>query len=376
MSEKRILIASLLKPVNDTRMYEKIGLSLAKLQQAQVHICGFQAPLPTDAPGNVVFHPVFNFKRLSLGRVTAQLKYLKLLFQVKPQLIICSTHEFLIVSSLYSFYNRCLIIYDVQENYMLNLKAQHHYSTLAKHSIATLLRTIEKVTAPAIAHFLLAEKSYAQELPFIDNRYTILENKYKKEELVPVTTPVKVTTRKLRLLYSGTIAAIYGVFEAITLADALYKLRPDTHLTIIGFCPQESVLKKVKAIIQNKPYITLIGGDKLVPHQQIIDEVKKSNLGLLPYQPNKSTFRCIPTKLYEYAALGLPMLAQNNPLWLTLLQQYKAGFTINFKKVDPQALLQKLQQQEFYPVGVPSDVFWETEEQKLLQVISSLLSKV
>ncbi|MCC9138625.1 glycosyltransferase [Pontibacter silvestris] len=372
MSEKRILLASLLKPVNDTRMYEKLGLSLAKLKRVQVHICGYKAPVPTNAPDNVIFHPAFHFKRLSPGRIKAQYTFFKLLLKVKPEIIICSTHEFLIVSCIFKLKKHCNIIYDVQENYSLNLKSQHNYTTIVKHTLAALLRTIEKVTAPGIAHFILAERSYAQELSFLDNKYTIIENKYKAQALSPAT-PVQPDLNNLRLLFSGTISEVYGIFEAITFADALYQVNPETHLTIIGYCPLRSTLQKVKKLIQHKPYISLIGGDVLVPHQQILDQIRKSNLGILPYQPNKSTFRCIPTKLYEYAALGLPMLVQNNPLWQSLISKFKAGLVVDFRQVDIQALLQELQQQQFYTAGTPNDALWESEEIKLLQVVSNFI---
>src|SRR5437660_1638590 len=100
MRKTRILIASLLKPVNDTRMYEKMGRSLAKLPDTEIHICGYQSPLP-DCP-EIHFHPLFHFKRLSFNRLAAQGKYYQLLLKVKPDAIIVNTYELLLVSLTYS----------------------------------------------------------------------------------------------------------------------------------------------------------------------------------------------------------------------------------------------------------------------------------
>lgn len=371
MSEKRILLASLLKPINDSRMYEKLGLSLSKLPRASIFIAGYQAPVPLNAPANISFHPVFSFRRLSLGRARAQLLFWKLLLQVKPHVVIVTTHELLLISSLYKFIYRCKLTYDIQENYTLNLKAQNSYRPGVKHVLAAGVGSIEKLTAPAIDHFLVAEKSYLQELTFLENKYTLLENKYKPgiNYTIPVTPVKLLPLQPLKLLYSGTISEVYGIFEAIRLTERLHNLNRQVSLTIIGYCAQDHVLDKLRKELQNKPYIKLVGGDSLVPHQQIVQEITQSHVGLLPYQPNKSTFSCIPTKLYEYMAHALPMVVQYNPRWDQMLQEQQAGFSIDFQQPDPELILKDLIQRTYYAGGVPAGAFWNQEEAKLLALL-------
>ncbi|MCC9167611.1 glycosyltransferase [Pontibacter harenae] len=374
MSEKRILIASLLKPINDTRMYEKMGLSLSKLPHTHIHVAGFDAPAPTSAPANIFFHPVFNFKRLGFGRAQAQVTFYRLLKQLKPHLIIVGTHELLLTSYLYARSSKCKLVYDIQENYTLNLKEQNNYKPLAKRVLARGVGSIEKFVVPSVDHFLVAEKSYLQELTFLGNKYTLLENKYKAAtNYTPPSTPVAVNPAAIKLLYSGTIAEIYGIFEAVEFASALHKVHAGITLTIIGYCARSSTLQHLKQLIQDKNYITLIGGDKLVPHQQILEQIQHSDVGLLPYQPNPSTFRCIPTKLYEYMAHALPLVVQQNPLWHNMVKRYQAGVSINFRQADAKEMLNQLEQQVFYKAGISNDLYWQSEEDKLLPIVASLL---
>lgn len=376
MSEKRILIASLLKPVNDTRMYEKLGLSLSKLPGSEIHICGYVAPVPAPAPDNISFHPLFHFKRLSVGRFTAQLNYYRLLKSVKPDLVIACTHELLLPSFLYCRKYKAALVYDVRENYALNLRSQHNYNKALKQLLALGVETIEKFVAPGVDHFILAEKCYASELNFMRNRYTIIENKYKKQESYTCPdTPVTLKDKPAKLLYSGTISAEYGILEAIALADALYTLDRQTTLTIIGYCANSETWQKVQQHTKGKSYIKVIGGRELVPHTEIIKEMLRCNVGLLPYLPNKSTFSCIPTKLYEYMAHGLVILITQNPIWQAIVQQHQAGIPVNFQTVEPEALMAQLRQQQFYTYGIPDTIFWEQEEIKLFEVINRLSKK-
>ncbi|WP_162426215.1 glycosyltransferase family protein [Pontibacter pudoricolor] len=374
MSEKRILLASLLKPVNDTRMYGKLGLSLCKLPDTRVHIAGFTAPAPAYLPANMQLHPIFSFKRLSIGRLSAQQKFWSLLQTIKPDLLIVGTHELLLPAWLFARNYKCRLIYDIRENYSLNLTSQDAYNPILKRVLATGVETIEKLTAPTIDHFFLAEQSYARELTFLSNRYTVLENKYKPAVNYSLpTTPVRVNTETIKLLYSGTIAGIYGIFEAIKLTEQLHLLNLNVTLTIIGYCAHTPTLQKLKQTIAGKPYITLIGGAHLIPHPEILQAIASHNVGLLPYQPNPSTFRCIPTKLYEYMAYGLPILIQQNPVWENLLTKADAGLTIDFKNYNPKNLLQALYKSSFYRPGIPTAIFWKSEEEKLLQVVGNIL---
>jgi hypothetical protein len=178
----------------------------------------------------------------------------------------------------------------------------------------------------------------------------------------------------LRLLYSGTIAKEYGIFEALRFAEQLQKVYPATRLTIIGYCANASTWNSILKATQDKEFIELIGGQQLVPHQQLLEQVRRSHIGLLPYRPNLSTFRCIPTKLYEYMANALPILVQENPLWQTLVEENGAGLSIDFSQPYTAGLYTLLRQKEFYAAGIPADISWETEENKLIQVIENLLS--
>lgn len=375
MSEKRILISSILKPVNDTRMFEKLALSLHRMPRVSLHIVGYAAPLPEPVPANIFFYPLFHFKRLSFERVAAQVKYLKKLLQVKPDIIVSSTHELLLISWLYCQFHTCKLVYDIRENYGLNLRSQDNYQPALKKLLSFGVERAERLTASAVSHFLVAERSYVQELPFLEDRFTVVENKYKPHpQYKAPATPVRLPGGATKLLYSGTIATLYGIFEAIALTDKLFKLNPGISLTIIGYCANGPTLKKLKAEISGKPYIKLIGGDRLVPHREILGQMALSDLGLLPYVPNQSTFRCMPTKLFEYMAHGLPMLLQANPYWAPAVEQHDAGFFIDYPTADPERLLEDLQQRIFYTKGIPSTVFWNSEEEKLLQVFNDLLA--
>ena len=96
---KRIVIASVLKPVDDTRMSEKIGCSLAEAGH-EVHICGFSTLAKNQS--KAFWHPLSHFSRISLQRLMAPFVLYRKIKELKPELLIITTHALLTVALLLS----------------------------------------------------------------------------------------------------------------------------------------------------------------------------------------------------------------------------------------------------------------------------------
>ncbi|ALD22629.1 hypothetical protein AM218_06650 [Hymenobacter sp. DG25A] len=359
-------------------MYEKFGRTLAQRPAMQVNVAGRAAHTPADAPSNLHTHVLLASTRLSFARLKAQGRYWRLLQQLQPDLCVVHAPELLPLTLLWQALgpNR-RFLYDVRENYALNIRTQRVYPAWLRGLLAAGVRGLETLAARYAARLILAERSYAEELPFArPEQTTVLENKYQPlGAVLPRVTPVKLAPgQPLELLYTGTISELNGVFDAIAFATSLRTVWPEAHLTIIGYCQQPEVLQRLQAAVAaTAGAVTLVGGATPVPHAQIVEAISRSQVGLLPYQPHPSSWRCIPTKLFEYLALGLPVVIPNNALWRTLVTKYQAGIVTDF--TDASAAIEVRSQLlggVFYPAGVPSDAFWSLEGAKLWSIVETI----
>lgn len=368
-------------------MYGKFARTIAGLLPApgRVWVAGRQAPTPT-APPRVEFASLLQGTRLSLGRLLVQARYWRLLRQVRPSLVLVHAPELLPLTLLWQQLGPGRqFIYDVQENYALNIRSQGVYPAVVRGLLARGLRWVEAQAARRAAAVVLAEASYASELPFLEqlpaDRVLVLENKYQPQpgEALPLAArPLPAPTEPLRLLFSGTISALNGVHEAIELARQLRLAWPGgVGLTIIGFCQQPALVADLQRLASEEAdWLTLIGGAALVPHARLVAEIGRNHLGLLPYRPHSSTERCRPTKLFEYLAHGLPVLVPPNPLWAGLVQAHQAGLVVDFAQPAAAAaqVAGALRSSIFYPAGPPTDdVLWASEGKKLRHLLESIL---
>lgn len=367
IKKRRIVLASVLKPVNDPRMLEKIGSSLE--QKYEIHIAG--------QPGNVIhypsitFHELKPFTRLSIARLFAPLKILKKVIAVKPALLIICTHELLSVALMAKILIRCRVVYDVQENYWQNIYYGKAFPYYLRPIVAAFVRAKEWMLSPLVDYYLLAERSYQHELGFTKAKAVVVENKLKKTTTWWLDKKSQ-TDGNIHLLFSGTLAETTGVFNAIKIAASLHSIEPRVRLLIIGYCPHHNTFDEIKSEIADKAFITLQGGDQFVSHGDILAAVYTADFGIIAYPPNPSTANAIPTKLYEYLGCRLPILLINHARWTDICKPYPAAITVDPEHFDVNGVLKDIRSKSFF-TSLPDDVYWESEEKKLLSTIQHLL---
>ena len=371
IKKRTIVLASLLKPVNEPRMYEKIGRSLAETNKYEVNIIGFFTKNIPSHP-HISFHPIFHFHRLSLKRLLAPLKFGQYLLKVKPELIIVNSHDLLLVSAAYRILFGAKLTYDVQENYQQNIIWSSDLPLPFRWLAAYWVRGKEQLTKRMIIHFFLAEQCYVNECSFISSNATILENKARAlPAAVQNKKNPKALNKAMQFIYSGTIAESYGIMDCLQLTERWRQAGKDCNLLIIGHCPREDTLNKIKAFIADRPYIQLKGGSVPVSHAAIQEALLRADFAFISYRLNASNQHCFPTRIWECLAYKVPMLMKKEHPWTYLLQEFGAGFAIDFKAAQPDWPFQP--EEVFYQKkAIPENFYWEYEEKKLVSAVERL----
>ena len=367
--KRKILIASFLKPVNDIRSFKKMAVSIAKNNRYDVYTTGYPVSLSKDNQ-NVTLLPLKPFKRNGIGRIRARREVWKIYLKLKPEVIIVNSPDLLVVTVIYKILFGSKIIYDIRENYFRNLWYQSNYIVGIRHILAIAIRTIEVITAPFFNHFLLAEKVYSKQLKFIRHRYTIIENKSLQTDIMKSQ---KGNGNTLQFLISGTIAREYGVLEGISFYKQVRESFPGSRLMIIGHCANKKTFELLEQHANEDDTIHLNISTVPLPHFEIENAMLQSDVGLLPYLPNRSTDGKWPTKLFEYMAYALPFIIQQSPTWNSFVVGNKEGIVLDFTD-DTEfsgSAISELLAVSSNAKKVPG-IFWHEEEEKLENVLEQL----
>ena len=334
----RLVIGSVLRPVDDHRMYEKLGLALANTGKHEIHIVGFCSQGHVRSK-NIVFHPVFCAERLSARRFLSPIAFFKTLLKLKPEVVVVNSPDLLIVTISYKILFGKKIIYDVLENYAANIMFANTFPVFVRRPLAAFVRITEAATCPWVDEYWLAERVYAEELSFTKGKNRLVENRF-----VPPTDVVLAPRRGYhRLVYSGTVAESYGVFDAIDFAKRLHAVDDRFRLVVVGYAAQSAIRERLYKETSGISFIQLVGISHWVPHNEVLKYLYWADIGLLPYRVNQATQRRIPTKFYEYVFFSLPFLVSKNAYWDFAKKMSGRVSYVDFQSVDVEGAICLLQ---------------------------------
>ena len=369
----KIVIASVLKPLKDSRAYYKFGLSLRETNKYRVNIIGFSSKNEPQE-GNISFHPLLEKGRKSTKRMLAGFRFLLKLLAIRPKLVIITTYELLPFAVLAKKLMGFRLIYDIQENYVMNLDNNPSLSGFKKSLFAFFIGKTERLFMSAVDHFLLAEKSYLKEFT-LPGPSTVFENTYFENIKKTVKTNLSDIS-ELRFLISGTITEVYGIKDALEWFLEILKTFPSAQLHIIGHCTLPDFGEKLRTLSDGHPEIRLEIEEHPVAYQRILEAYKKADLILLPYQQTPSIRHKIPSKMYEAMALGKPMIYTPNAAWQKLTMEINAGFPLDFKDLNHASEnLRTVLQNDFFISQMPASASWKFHEKRFLNLIQNLLEE-
>ena len=364
MSKHTIALISVLKPVDDTRFLDKMAKSLTKNGDCDIHLYGYSSTQLPPADVSIYFHPHTAFSPRSFKRLMVGLQIFKKLIRLKPQIIICGTHELLMVSVLMKWFFQCQIIYDIQENYLFNLIFQNNYPRWVSYPIGFLIRLKEIVLTTLFDHVILAENTYLNEMSFLGDNVTVIENKALEEIY-------RHDTNEIRLCFTGTLTSSNGIYRCLEFMKKLHDVQPIYKFEITGHCPNEHVWNHIHS--EQFQFIDLNISRHPVPHADIIKTIARSTHGIVCYLQNPSNRGCMPTKVYEYCAAKLPLIYEKGAAWSDFISKHQSGIAIDFDNVNTKLV------SDFITIKSHnfnlSMAIWSKEASDMQSIIDNLLNK-
>lgn len=349
MKNKRILIASVLKPPFEPRMYEKLGLSLSQNPDKEVHIFGFGEKEDFHSDYAKI-HFSGSFKRLTFQRILTYFKFLFLALRIRPQVIILESFELIPFALIYRLLIKSKIIYDVRENYSLNIKSQNIYPKISRAILITYIQLCEALAKYFFDLFIYAEICYSEQLSFPEEKCIVLENKYAG----PKISSGNSSERKLA--FTGTLHRITGLKRIIELVKSnqgnSYELFISGHMT-------DNELKADLDSISKLPNVHLNISNSALKPSDIYNTYGKANLLLAPYEIDEANRYKIPTKIYDALALGMTIILSSNPFWEEKFSDFPNVLFHDFDSdLDLENILKKVKSQSF---KIDDSAFWNSQ---------------
>ncbi len=339
----KVLFASSLKPACDTRT-EKL------LQSFNGYDCFFCGVRNSQILSQST---TWKYSRSLIFRIQLVIKFFVLVNKIKPQVIVINSLEFVPVLKLLKYKLGFKLIYDMQEDYVKNITYHNGFKGLKRIIGIAYVQSLTNQLFKFVDGVIYAETVYQQEVAVPS---LVLENK----SILKVRRN-KESSNPIRLLFTGTLTKECGVYQALEWLSKLEKIGA-YELIMIGHTPLVEDHKRLREI--RKENFTYKGSLSPIAHQDLVDEMVSSDFGLICYESSPSKKGKMPTKLFEYMSICLPVICQNDGFWSELVIKEKAGVVYR------ESLTKLDFEDTFYEQDVKG-VHWETE--KLTNWLSEVL---
>jgi glycosyltransferase involved in cell wall biosynthesis len=114
----------------------------------------------------------------------------------------------------------------------------------------------------------------------------------------------KRTGSEFRLIYHGTVTYRYGLDLAVRAVALLKDEIPNLRLTVVGQGDLMPELFDLRRALGLEDHVEL--RDELVLAEELPALLERADVGVVPYRDDVFTDGLLPTKLMEYAAVGIP----------------------------------------------------------------------
>ena len=144
------------------------------------------------------------------------------------------------------------------------------------------------------------------------DKVSVVMNVADDQIFVQPSEPRAGDPEQFRLFYHGTITRRYGIDVAIRAVDVVRRRLPGVHMTIHGIGEYRDEMVQLVEQLGLQSHIQFTSD--YIPTSDLPKIIRQADLGVVPYRRDVFTDGILPTKLMEYVALGVPVVAARTPV--------------------------------------------------------------
>lgn len=319
---KRTICHITLHSAFDVRVFHKECVSLAQ--------AGYDAHLivPHDYDETVqgvhihgLSLPASRLARLLL----APLKALRTALRIAPQPVIFHFHDpaLLPVGVLLRLLTGARVIYDQHEDTPAQILSKHWIPYQLRKALSLAMRTTEALGLIGMGII---------ESDMIRNRNRQPKQSVRNLPIVPDNLPKRCLADfqgPPKLIYVGGISEDRGIWHMLNLAKGLREQGVEYQMNIIGPHHPPDIFDKAQVFIAKHNLSECVNLSTRIPHPEAIRLVANSTVGICIINDIPNYRYALPTKILEYMAYGLPVIASNLPCTRDYIEYCEGGILVD-----------------------------------------------
>lgn len=316
----RVAVVSSVHRWNDTRIFVKQAASLAASGYDVVLVAIGDQPSPFETSGVRVI-PLPRRKRAL--RWMTWLSILRIVIAERAVVVHAHDPELFPLVFLLKITGRKAIC-DIHEDIAEQVLHKEWIPRYLRSPLSQVLKVAQHWLPRLADAVILAEDSYLRNFSSAAN-VAVIRN-------FPLLSPhckQDYQTDVFRMIYVGDVRKVRGIGEYVAITDRLAKRGVPVELRVVGSFADPGEELEIKTIVQQ------LGLEKRViflgrrPPEEIPALLEDCEVGLALLHPIGNYRESYPTKMFEYMAAGLPVVASRFALWESVLVGNDCGRVVD-----------------------------------------------
>lgn len=267
---------------------------------------------------------IIDVGRSALGRlgrvILGSLKVWQALRKLKPDVVHLHDPELLPLGLALRICG-VMVIYDMHENLPKQIRTKEWLPVVARGLLCRLVALVERAILPWLA-VVFAELSYRSDYPWI-RRYEVVLN-------LPKVNVLRMIERKRHHVATlGYIGAVTVQRGALVVLEAVRMLRNEgvnVNFLCVGQVDDAVASDPLFSSAQREGWARFYGRLPPTDGWEILAACK---IGLAVLAPSPNYLESYPTKMFEYMALGMPVVVSDFPLYRQVVEGSGCGLLVD-----------------------------------------------
>ena len=264
------------------------------------------------------------------------------------------------------------VIFDAHEDLPVQM-LEKHYLRRGTRGLALLASWLVVKMAGRANHVIAATEAISRRFP--ERKVSVVRN-YPRIRLNDAEA-VPVLDRPRHVGYIGALSALRGALEMVDAFGAT-SFPENWDVVLAGSMSPDSLLTE----LVGRPGWARVNYKGVLSPDEARDLLNECRVGLVLFQRSRAHVDALPTKMFEYLAAGLPIIASDFPLWRSIIEPLDCGTLVD--ETSPDAIAAAVSRYASDPdllarhganalKAAHGELNWATQEPNLLSAYAGIV---
>jgi glycosyltransferase involved in cell wall biosynthesis len=310
-------IITTIHPPFDGRIYER---TLAALIDSGLSVCLISPWKKPDRPWLAHEWVIISAPRKRLGRIRTDFQAFSAARKLPARAYYFHDLDFLPWAVALKYLKGRPVVYDCHENYPEEIRSNKGWiPPFLRPPISLLIRRLEDWAVKKLGVSVVVVPHQVERFSKLGVRTVLVQN-------YPQWEPHPDLQHERALIYSGSISPAYGAAVLLGIGRELEKRNLDFPLIIVDRFSSGDLKAEFETAIRNENIPIIIRPPVKARDMDIL--LRQACLGLSTDQDSAEKRLARPTKIFEYMAMGLPVIASSLPNARDIIATAGCGVTV------------------------------------------------